>query len=276
MIENIIVISAGLYLLLASINDIMHRFVHDYMTYSFGALFLVLRVLLFYETGEPIMLLSSLYVAAPTLLISYILYKAGAWGGGDLKLLTAMAIGVPFLTSHDAQFPFFANFLTNTLVTGIFFGIIWSLIQVVRNLKKVSKKISKTDLIIFLLFLITGVFFFTQNYIFKIFSIILLLFPITYMIKKVEYETQVIDKPVKNLEEGDWILEDIKAGRKTVLKKPTGLSKEDIALLQKTKLKTIKVRDGIPFVPSFFLGYLTAFYYGNLIFNFVGVLFTSI
>ena len=121
MIEELLIISAGVYLLLASINDIKHRFVHDYMSYSFGALFLILRLL--------INDYSFILYAVPTLIISYVLYKIGAWGGGDLKLLTALAIGVPYLSS-DTELPFFANFLTNTLITGMLFGLLWSLILI--------------------------------------------------------------------------------------------------------------------------------------------------
>ncbi len=267
MIEELILLSAGAYLLLASINDIKHRFVHDYTTYSFGALFLVLRLLL-NDYGF-------ISYAVPTLIISYALYKLGAWGGGDLKLLTALAIGIPYL-STDSGLPFFANFLTNTLIMGMIFGIAWSLMLIIKNLREVSKKITKIDLVIIIISFTAGLILLTQAVLLKLIAVILFFLPLTYLTKKVELVIQVIDKRVTDLEEGDWILNNIKIGRKLVTKKPTGLSKEDIKILQLSKLRKIKVRDGIPFVPSFFLGFLTAYYYGNIILNLVGNLITSI
>ena len=266
MIETILLISAIIYLVIASINDIRFRFVHDYATYSFGALFIILRLMLYFESNELNSLIGVIYFVLPTLLISYILYKIGAWGGGDLKLLTALAIGIPFLSSFPTLF---LDFLTNTVLMGLVFGLSWSLMLMIKNLKKIQKIITKLDFAIIIIFFIIGIIFLFLNNWFKMFSFFMLFLPLTYLSKKTENITQVIDKKVKNLEEGDWILADIKIGRKTVKKSPTGLSKKDIIILQKSKLRKIKIKDGIPFVPSFLLGLITSLTSGNLIVNIV-------
>jgi len=274
MIESILLTSAFIYLLLASINDIKHRFVHDYLTYSFGALFLILRLILFFETSNPAQLGFILY-ALPTLGISFILYKLGAWGGGDLKLLTALSIGIPYF-STDSVLPFYANFLSNAVIAGMIFSILWALYLILKNLKKVSRKIKKTDVFVMLASVIISIILLFQNNLYKIFSILFLFLPVTYLAKKVENEIQTVNKKVSALEEGDWIINDIKIGGRVIKKKPTGLSKKDIMLLQKSGKKIIQIRDGIPFVPSFLIALIATVIYGNIIYNFVQNMITSI
>jgi Flp pilus assembly protein protease CpaA len=268
MVETLILISAFIYLILASINDIKYRFVHDYPSYSFGLLFLILRIILAFELNNFTILLEMLYYAIPTLLISLVLYKLGAWGGGDLKLLTALSIGI-YSFSTDTYLSFYLNFLMNTMIMGLVFSLLWSLILIFKNIKKVSKKITKTDLFIIVIFFLIGFYFIFQSTLFKIFSVLLFLIPLTYLTKKVEYDIQVIDKKVKDLEEGDWIIKDIKVGRKLIIKKPTGLSKQDIKVLQNSRLRKIKIKDGIPFVPSFLLALIATIIYDNLIFSLI-------
>lgn len=275
MIETIILITVFAYLVLASVNDIKHRFVHDYTSYSFGLLFLILRFLLYFETGDFNSLLTVFYFAVPTFIISYVLYKIGAWGGGDVKLLTSLSIGIPFLSTDNSVIPFFANFLSNTLIAGLLFGVLWTLILIFKNLKKASKALSKLDYLILIVFSTLSIIFFFRKGFYKIFSIILVFLPLSFIAKKLEDTIQVIDKKVRNLEPGDWILKDIKIGGKTVKKTPIGLTKKDIKVLQKSKLRKIKIRDGIPFVPSFLLAFLVTLFYDNIIINFVAGIITS-
>jgi prepilin signal peptidase PulO-like enzyme (type II secretory pathway) len=215
------------------------------------------------------------YFAIPTLAVSYLLYRFGAWGGGDVKLLTALSVGVPFL-STDSFLPFFVNFLSNTLVTGMLFGIFWSSMLILKNFKKVSPKITRLDFLIIIVFFSISVYFMLSNPFYKIFSLLLVFLPLTYLTKKVENIIQVISKKVKDLEPGDWILKDIKVGRRTVKKTPIGLTKKDIKLLQKSRIKKIKIKDGIPFVPSFLLAFIGTLVYENIILNIVQNVITSI
>ena len=56
----------------------------------------------------------------------------------------------------------------------------------------------------------------------------------------------------KDLEEGDWLEKDIKAGNKWIRRSVHGLSLEDIRLLRKYGKKPL-IKEGIPFVPAFFI-----------------------
>ena len=78
------------------------------------------------------------------------------------------------------------------------------------------------------------------------------------MIKKVS-----VDK----LTEGDWIVDDVKVGGKVICgPKDLGISKEQIIELKKLaedgKIKQVVIKEGIPFVPSFFMSFIVTYFFG--------------
>jgi hypothetical protein len=73
--------------------------------------------------------------------------------------------------------------------------------------------------------------------------------------KAVDESCTVKSVAVSKLREGDWIYEDVKVGRRTIRAKWEGLTKRELKLIQK-KLRKVKIRQGIPFVPVIFLSVL--------------------
>jgi Flp pilus assembly protein protease CpaA len=304
MIEGIILTVSFAYLLLTSILDIKYRLVWDYINYSFGFLFLIIRLLELIITSNLAVFLGIMLASLITFAIGLVLYKIGAWGGGDLKLLTALSIGLFFLPSdklivQSLSFPFYANFLINTLFSGIIFGLAWSYYLLIKS--KAYREFKKIHILIILAALIlTALIFFVQPKEKILFSL-LAVFCLYYIIKVFENKIAIIEKDVKRLDEGDWLPQDIKLNNKITItnskdydsnqitalkkesmkkwgknpifrlfikiyyfqpifmlfhKKAPGLSKEDIKLLQSSKLKRIKIKDGIPFLVSFFLAFI--------------------
>lgn len=262
MIEEILLVCAFIYLLVTSILDIKYRLVWDYINYSFGFLFLIIRLLELIITGDVSIFIGVILASLATFLVGLFLYKIGAWGGGDLKLLTALSIGLFFLPSDTVliqtlSFPFYANFLINTLFSGIIFGLIWSYYLVIKT--KTYKEFNKTHIIILIISLIFIILSFVIQTKERILFMLISTFSLYFIIKIFEDKITIIDKKVSKLDEGDWILSDMKVGNKIVTKKPTGISKEDIKIFQSSKLKTIKIKDGIPFLVSFFLAFIITF-----------------
>ncbi len=77
-------------------------------------------------------------------------------------------------------------------------------------------------------------------------------------------------KPMQ-LTEGDWIAKDVKVNGKYITgPKDLGIEKKKIkkliALYKRRKIKKILIKEGIPFVPSFFVAYVITLIYGNLVF----------
>jgi len=259
MIQALILGIAFIYLLLTSILDIKYRLVWDYINYSFGFIFLLIRLAELIITANYPIFFGVIMASLTTLAVGYALYKTGAWGGGDVKLLTSLCIGLFFLPSdslviQNLTFPFYANFLINTLFGGIIFGLIWSYFLFFKTGAYKEMKTSHKAMLAVSAIFFALIFFFGMKE--KVLFSLLTIFCLYYIIKIFENRITVMDKEVSRLDEGDWILKDIRIGKKLVTKKPTGLSKEDIKVLQLSGLKTIKIKDGIPFLVSFFLAFI--------------------
>ena len=75
---------------------------------------------------------------------------------------------------------------------------------------------------------------------------------------------------VDKLTEGDWILREIHIdGRYIAGPKDLGITKGQMRQLKefkkKNKIKTITIKEGLPFVPSFFIAYAITLIWGNLV-----------
>ena len=75
----------------------------------------------------------------------------------------------------------------------------------------------------------------------------------------------------KQLTEGDWIAKDVKVDGKYITgPKDLGIEKKQIRRLvsfyKKNKVKKILIKEGIPFVPNFFIAYVVTLIFGNFIF----------
>ena len=94
------------------------------------------------------------------------------------------------------------------------------------------------------------------------FSLGVLIFTFPYLFfyaRSVDEKCMIKNVKVKNLTEGDWLAEKLRAGRKIILPNWEGLSAQDIKLIRK-HYKEVKVKYGIPFVPVFFIAFLTFIY----------------
>ncbi len=198
------------------------------------------------------------------------------------------------------EWPLPVIFLINLLIIGAIYGLIFSLVIAVRNRKdfyrelcriSANKKFKTIRNITFgfvLIFLISS--FLSNNLLIRFgllgtAFIVLIGFVLIVFAKIVEMSCMIKTIPVGKLTEGDWIVEDILGNRKNKEKsemhkkdkdkyekiriagpKDLGISKEQIKLLSKYKIKEVKVKYGIPFVPSFLLAAIFTWVFGNLLF----------
>ena len=76
----------------------------------------------------------------------------------------------------------------------------------------------------------------------------------------------IVERSVNELVEGDWLAEDIIYNGKVIIgKEKPYIDKEDIELLKKLKIKKVKIREGIPFVPAFLISYIIYLLYDYFI-----------
>ena len=231
-------------------------------------------------------LLSSIIGFAVAFVLGYLMYYTGQWGGGDSKML--MALGALIGIDIHAGFPVIITLLINIMIVGAFYGLFWSMALAIINRKKVKvrlkeKMVSKNILImrrIIIAICIIGIIsFFFVPLLFKIPVLILVgsiffIFYLWLMIKIVEEVAMEKYVPLTDLTEGDWVLEEVFVGKEKICsKKDLGLSNEQIAKLIKLKSKhkksKIKIKVGIPFLPSFLIGFIALLIAGN----WIGLLF---
>lgn len=152
--------------------------------------------------------------------------------------------------------------LLSFLIGGIVaIGIIT--VQFIRNYKKIEFKITTRDKVLMAAVTLAGFLLVSVGQTALLGPIILLIILVPFMklAKATEEFIFVSDKAVDNIVPGDWIVENVVKGKKTIFKKEEfklGVSQEQLETLKKTfsKDKTIRVKDGLAFLPPMFLAFI--------------------
>ncbi|MEM4245142.1 MAG: A24 family peptidase [Candidatus Nanoarchaeia archaeon] len=274
---DLLLITVGIICLaIATAVDIKKREVPDWISYSMIASGFGLRLINSITTNDWSYLLYGLLGFGAMTCVGMLMYYAKQWGGGDTKLI--MGLGVTFAT-FGAEKLFLVDLFINVLVIGAAYGILFGVILAIKNWGSFTKELKKvmakgrmtrlTTLIIGFLVLVTMLLI--QDKIVKLILGITAAFLIIYvylitMMKAVEKACMYKYTEVEKLTEGDWVAEEVKANNKVICgPKDLGLEKEQIEMLKKAKIKKVLVKEGIPFVPPFFIGTLLTFAFGNVI-----------
>jgi Flp pilus assembly protein protease CpaA len=232
---------------------------------------------------NPNYILSSILGLSTALFIGYGMYLTGQWGGGDSKML--FGIGALIGISYPFEFGFFFKFIINLVFAGAAFGLIWILIKGIQHrkelklkIRKYMKKYSKTRLISSLLItlILISLFFIKIEPYYKITLLVFLasMYVINYLfviVKAVEESAMIKYVEPEKLTEGDWIPEEIYVNKKLIAgPKYLGIKKEQISLLLKYKkqgkIDKVKVKYGMPFVPSFLIAFILTLVIDNVVF----------
>lgn len=278
MILSVISLVALLY---GSYIDIKTREIYD--TLSIGLVYLGIAI----AVGASILLwsyrplLSSLIGFAVGAAIGLAFYYSGQWGGGDAKMLMGLGsiIGIDVF-SLNAGIPDFAILIINIVLFGAIYGVIWIFWLALRNWKEFRiefrERRRKSNIIRIRYVFLSLVFLFSVivlvirpdfiiiMLIYFIFLFSVLTLYLFMIIKSVEKSCLLKKIEVKNLTEGDWVLDKVKLKNadKYIYTK-TGITEKGIKMLQKSKIKNVLVKEGIPFVPSFLIAYIFLLLLGN-------------
>ena len=201
-----------------------------------------------------------------------IFYYSKVFAGGDAKLMIGLgAILVP--TEISSILPYFFNFILIFLSVGFIYTISTSIVLCAKNFKNFKKefftllrKNNKKMCIIILASILLAAIGFFEN-LFFILALMLFLISYLYIYSKAVDESCIIKKiKTENLKEGDWLYSDVKIGNKIIKAKWSGLTKREISELIK-KLKEVRIRDGIPFSPTFLISLIIFIIFGLLKMN---------
>ncbi|MEM4239895.1 MAG: A24 family peptidase [Candidatus Woesearchaeota archaeon] len=206
--------------------------------------------------------------------LAIVMYYAGQWGGGDSKLLMAMGALLGFWFSRDNAG---LGFLLWALLAGAIYGIAWSIVMAFKNRRlffhnyaALAKTLSWARLPV-LITLVLGIAFAiaTNDPLFRMLLLLVaLLTPALFYtaigVKAVEKSCMYRNIPPSLLTEGDWIAKPVYYKGKYICgPKDRGISKKTIKKLQRLGIKKVRVKDGIPFVPSFLLAFILYWIFGS-------------
>ncbi|MBI5072246.1 prepilin peptidase [Candidatus Woesearchaeota archaeon] len=177
-----------------------------------------------------------------------------------------------FLTS----FPFLVVFLLLVFFVGGLYGLVWLLALLLIHRKTFFPKYAafllssaqkKQQLILWsiaIILVLSSFFFFDLSFFIAFLVCLFLVLFLSYaypIIKILEEIAFVKEIPVSLVTEGDWLSEDVIVHGETIARKrDLGISSEQLqrlhVLAHEGKIKKVKVKYGIPFVPSFFIAFI--------------------
>ena len=276
-------------LIIGTITDIKYREVPDWINYCLIFSGIGIRIIYSLILFSIFPFLSGIAGLAVCAAIAYAMFYAGQWGGGDAKMLMGLGalIGLPvsfiFPYVSFSPFPLIILFLINVLLIGAIYGIIYSIVlafinrkDFLNNFKKrlFDKKmilIQKILMISSVLLIIVCLIFLRDTTLLKLLLMLLILTYLSFYLliftKAVELSAMFKLVNPEKLTEGDWIAKDyIISGKKICGPKDLGISKKQIkqliAFKKKGKIDKIKIKQGIPFVPSFLLAFILSLSFG--------------
>jgi len=269
-----LVVLALIWILFASIQDLRKREVANWV--SFSLIIFALGFRFFYSLFNHSDGFSFFYQGLIGLgiffIIGNLLYYGRMFAGGDAKLMISLGTILPFSMDFFINIKIFVTFLLLFLFSGAVYGTLWSLHLSFRNFKQFKKELKRNFIKnkkIFYLLTVIGIIFvaigFLETFLFLI-GIFVFVFPYVFIYaRSVDEACMIKNLKPKELTEGDWLYRDLSFGRgkKKVIKATwDGLSKQDIKIIQKHfRGKKVKIREGIPFVPVFFIGFLMLVYF---------------
>jgi Flp pilus assembly protein protease CpaA len=226
------------------------------------------------------------------IIITNLMYYGKMSGGADVKVLLALSVvfaTTPSFLNFDYNLfspmlgflipkIFLFDFIVNCLFVGLVFGILFSVFMALRNKKAFSKKFKEVfkkywlfELAMVVLGIVLSILSIYQKFLI-VFGIALIIIPflITFVMS-VQESSMKRFKSWKELIEGDWLVSNVKIGKKLIKPSADGLTKKDILLIKKAGKKVL-VLDGMPFVPVFLIALIISLIWGNLLFLLLNVL----
>lgn len=283
MVTDIVLLcTAFIALVIAAVSDLKTREVPDWLNYSVMFIGLGIRGIYSLATFDWMYFVYGLVGFGIFVGIAYAMFYTGQWGGGDAKMIMGLGalIGMPL---SFERVPLLAVFFFNVLVFGALYGIVWIAGLAVKHRKEVMnefiKEIRKRKVRILrwalsglCLALLAILLIIANDSMMRVWYalVILVLYLLFYLFifaRAVEKATMFIYVKPEKLTEGDWIARDYYDNRKLVCgPKSLGVDKKQIeqliAMKRKGRINKVRIKQGIPFVPSFLIAYIITLMFG--------------
>lgn len=263
MIEIILFSVAFIGSLLAGLWDLKTTEIPD----EIPTIMAVLGVFLWLLSGNLQALLLSVVFGLAFLGFGWLLYKAGQWGGGDAKLLSAIGFMLPMVNGT-----FFAiDFFFNIFIVGLIYMIIYSITlgvmhkgtfsRFAKNL--IEEKIVLVSVVVFLVASLIIFAIYPEIVIMPLFLVFAALLIIFWRYSRV-VESNIFKRkiPVAKLRIGDVLMQS---------KQWDGIDEAGLKRIKRSGKKFVVIKEGVRFGMVFPIALLVTYLIGNVIFIFVGM-----
>lgn len=258
-----LIILAGIWIIFATVQDVRSREIANWLNFSLIIFALGFRFFysLFSDMGFGFFY-QGLIGLGIFFILGEIFYYGKVFAGGDVKLLRALGVVLPFNIGFLANVKVFVIFFILFLIAGAVYGLIYSFVLMNKNFvnfkKEFLKQFKKNKKTIYVA-IIFGILFLIAGFVEILFFVLggfIFIFPYIYLYaKSVDEVCMVKHLKVSELREGDWLYKDVKIGKKLIKANWDGITQEDIKLL-KRRNKNILIRQGIAFSPAFLLAFI--------------------
>ncbi len=264
-------------LLAGTYSDLKTREVPDWI--NFGMIFAGLGIRAIYSVAlfDYMIVVQGLLGLGLFFLVASLMYYGGQWGGGDAKMLmglgSLMGLDIPkaILLSETPDLLIFWVIL---LLVGAVYGFAVSIYLSIKHRKAFKAEfmpIFKTSRIrlgaaLAIALIACGISLFMPDAMLKMLflglaGVVLFTYLLWVYVKAVEKACMLKDLPVDRLTEGDWIAEDVVIDKKRICgPKDLGIERKQIEVLKKLaakgKVKTVRVKEGIAFLPPFLISFI--------------------
>ncbi|MGV8142419.1 MAG: prepilin peptidase [Candidatus Pacearchaeota archaeon] len=264
---------AFLAILFAVVQDFRFREISNWVTFSLISFVLAYRLIysIFYDNLS--FFLFGLGGVIIFVIFGYLLYYGRVFAGGDAKLLFGLGGIFPYNSLADYLFYGF-GFVLFLLLIGVAYTLIYSFFIAFANWNKFFRDFRKNvhkNRWLFFLSLVAGLFILFTSVSFFYSIVPMVMFIVFIYAKSLESTCMIKLVSPEQLTEGDWLVSDIKLGKKVIHKTVHGLSYEEIILLRKNK-KNVWIKSGVPFAPAFLFALIFFMYFKDSLLNLINLL----
>jgi len=268
--ENIfLIVLAIVWIIGAILQDLRRREVDNLWNFSLIAIALAYRAAVSSYTGNYWFILNGFIGLIIFLILGNVFYYSRLFAGGDAKLVIALGTVLPLSYDWIVNLKIFGGFIIFFLATGSVYALLWAFSLVFQNWKRFKKEFVKqfkrfkklfiTFTIVAIAWIVFVAILGELNLFF--FGVIIFFFPLLYIFaKSVEESCMVQPVSPDKVTEGDWLYQDIVVSGKKIEQNWEGVSRRELGLIKNKYHRSVMIKQGIPFTPSFLFGLLLLLY----------------
>lgn len=263
--------------ILASIFDFKKGIIPDKLNLFLLVFGLLSNLILSFVTNNIKYILASIISMVITYLITFMFWKLKIWGGGDVKLFTAIGTVIPFslnltifgLSPQISFYPFSFTVIINSILVAFPY-----LFVLLFYLNYKNRKFKTNKDLLFNLFNLNNFYMFLQSNLNKMVEVDDL--EEGMIINNYYFNDERVKENINEVQGNLKVYKNTDDDFKYYFKSKTagGISKEDMYLLkilhsQNFISNIISVKIGFPFAPSIAVGLLISIVYGDLMIIFI-------